>query len=74
MQKRALTFLLVIPLIFQACSKKAIPIISGELSESLDIQEIDFEYFQGKARLNYNDGKKEREVKATIRVRKDSVI
>ncbi|GAB1445538.1 hypothetical protein MASR2M41_12440 [Flammeovirgaceae bacterium] len=45
-----------------------------ELSKSLAIQEIDFEYFHGKARLNYNDGKKEREVKANIRVRKDSVI
>jgi hypothetical protein len=46
----------------------------GELSKSLAIQEIDFEYFHGKARLNYSDGKKEREVKANIRVRKDSVI
>lgn len=50
------------------------PTVEGELSKTLAIQEIDFEYFHGKARLNYNDGKKEREVKANIRVRKDSVI
>ncbi len=74
MHKRFITLLLAIPLLFQACSKKATPLVGGELSKTLAIQEIDFEYFQGKARLNYNDGKKEREVKATIRVRKDSVI
>lgn len=73
-QKKILIFLLAIPILFQACSKKVTPIVSGELSKTLAIQEIDFEYFHGKARLNYNDGKKEREVKANIRVRKDSVI
>jgi hypothetical protein len=41
---------------------------------SLAIEEIDFEYFQGKARMILRDAKKEREVKANIRVRKDSVI
>ena len=74
MQKRALLYLVAIPLIFQACSKKVVPIVTGELSKTLSIQEIDFEYFHGKARLIYNDGKNEREVKANIRVRKDSVI
>ncbi len=74
MQTRALIFLLALPLLFQACSKKITPLINGDLSKTLAIQEIDFEYFHGKARLNYNDGKKEREVKANIRVRKDSVI
>lgn len=74
MQKRAFILLLALPLLFQACSKKITPLTTGDLSKSLSIQEIDFEYFHGKARLNYNDGKREREVKATIRVRKDSVI
>lgn len=74
MQKRIFILLLFIPLLFQACSKKVNPMVGSELSKTLAIQEIDFEYFHGKARLNYNDGKKEREVKANIRVRKDSVI
>jgi hypothetical protein len=74
MQKKALLYLVAIPLLFQACSKKVAPVVTGELSKTLSIQEIDFEYFHGKARLIYNDGKKEREVKANIRVRKDSVI
>lgn len=73
MHYRAL-FLLIIAIAIQSCTKKIIPVVGGELSNSIVIQEVDFEYFQGKARLNYNDGKKEREVKATIRVRKDSVI
>lgn len=74
MLNRAACLLLFFSLVFQACNKKITPTIGGELSKTLSIQEIDFDYFQGKARLNYNDGKKEREVKANIRVRKDSVI
>ena len=74
MRNRALVFFLALPFLFQACSKKVTPVVGGELSKSLKIQEIDFEYFKGKTRLNYFDGKKERDVKANIRVRKDSVI
>lgn len=56
-----------------SCSKKVIPVIPPPPA-SLEIQEIDFEYFHGKARMVFNDNKKEREVKAHIRIRKDSVI
>jgi len=42
--------------------------------KSIDLQEIDFEYLQGKARLAFRDNTKEQEVKAHIRIRKDSVI
>jgi hypothetical protein len=42
--------------------------------KSIDVQEIDFDYLQGKAKLVYRDNAKEREVKANIRIRKDSVI
>lgn len=48
--------------------------ITVEPPKKLDIEEIDFEYFHGKARVNFKDDKKEREVKAAIRIRKDSVI
>lgn len=56
-----------------SCSKKIIPTIPPPPSD-LEIQEIDFEYFHGKARMVFNDNKKERDVKAHIRIRKDSVI
>ncbi|MBI3220393.1 MAG: DUF4292 domain-containing protein [Bacteroidetes bacterium] len=56
-----------------SCSRKAVPTLPLP-PKSIDIQEIDFEYFHGKARLNFKDNTKEREVKANIRIRKDSVI
>jgi hypothetical protein len=70
-------FILLVPvlLLFQGCNRKIIsPTFEPGADKTIDIQEIDFEYFQGKARLNFKDDKGEREVKATIRVRKDSVI
>lgn len=57
-----------------ACSKKVIAPIDTTPKTTLKIEQIDFEYFQGKARMILRDANKEREVKATIRVRKDSVI
>ncbi len=60
-------------LLLQACSKKVIPALPPP-PPTLDIQEIEFEYLHGKARLNFKDDKKERDVKANIRIHKDSVI
>lgn len=58
-----------------ACSKKTTsPTLSMTPKPSLTIEEIDFEYFHGKARMILRDANKEREVKANIRIRKDSVI
>jgi hypothetical protein len=59
-----------------ACSKKVTPIavVPSPPKPVLNIEEIDFEYFHGKARMVLRDANKEREVKANIRVRKDSVI
>lgn len=59
--------------ILLSCSKRVIPPAQVP-PPNLEIQEIDFEYFHGKAQLVFNDGKKERDVKAHIRIRKDSVI
>lgn len=63
----------VLVLLLTGCSKKVVPVLP-EPSKNLSIEEIDFEYLHWKARINFRDEKKEREVKATIRVRKDSVI
>ena len=65
---------LAIAAILFSCSKRVVPTAPPPPPPSLEIQEIDFEYFHGKARMIFNDGKKEREVKAHIRIRKDSVI
>lgn len=61
-------------LVASSCSKKTISSLSTEPKAKLSIEEIDFDYFQGKARMVLRDANKEREVKANIRIRKDSVI
>src|SRR5690606_32022306 len=74
--KRLWLMLGVVSVMLAACSKKTTP--STDLATppktTLAIEEIDFEYFHGKSRMVLKDGTKERDVKAVIRVRKDSVI
>lgn len=74
MNKTYRLLLLALPLLFAACSKKTIVHTTKPVKPVLSIEEIDFEYFQGKARMVLRDANKEREVKANIRIRKDSVI
>lgn len=58
-----------------ACSKKVTSTVSIPAPKpKLAVDEVDFEYFHGKARMVYQDNKKNQEAKANIRVRKDSVI
>lgn len=68
--------LFLLTLVVFACSKKVTPTATSVLipSSALAIEQIDFDYLHGKARMVLKDGNKEREVKANIRVRKDSVI
>jgi hypothetical protein len=65
---------MVVTVLIAGCSKKVAPTVDSTPKAVLNVEEIDFEYFQGKARMILRDANKEREVKATIRVRKDSVI
>lgn len=73
MNKRILLWILVAPFFFLSCSKKVITVPTTP-KETLKIQEIEFDYLQGKSKMTLRDGTKEREVKAHIRLRKDSVI
>lgn len=66
--------LIILCVLASACSKKVLTPISTTPKSTLNIEEIDFDYFQGKARMILRDANKEREVKANIRMRKDSVI
>lgn len=76
MNKSPRLLLYCLPLLFMACSKKVATVTTtiGIPRPAFAIQEIDFEYFQGKARMVLRDGNKERDVKANIRMKKDSVI
>ena len=76
MNSRIWIVLIGVVLLASSCSKKiAAPVATITPPKlTLNIEEIDFEYFHGKARMIMRDANKEREVKANIRVRKDSVI
>lgn len=75
MNKSIRFLLLALSLFFMGCSKKIVsPVATKNPAAVLNIEEIDFDYFQGKARMMLRDANKEREVKANIRIRKDSVI
>jgi hypothetical protein len=72
---RALWMLLIsVSVLAAGCSRKVTIPAPSIPKTSLNIEEIDFEYFEGKARMILRDSKKERDVKANIRIRKDSVI
>lgn len=71
--------LLLLVITSAGCSRKISPSASTVASnivpnDSLSIEEIDFDYLHGKGRMILKDGNKENEVKAVIRVKKDSVI
>ena len=76
MNNRLLLVLIGFSLVVMSCSKKVVaPTIDLSTAKpTLNIEEIDFEYMHGKARMVLRDANKEREVKANIRIRKDSVI
>ena len=74
MQKiKLFIFLFTILALIQSCSKKTVATLPPP-PKTLDIEQIDFGYLHGKARLVFKDEKKEQDVKANIRIRKDSVI
>lgn len=72
--QRLILALIVLATALQSCSKSTTAPTATAPKRNIAIEEIDFEYFHGKARINVRDDKKEKDVKATIRIRKDSVI
>jgi len=76
MNKSTWLILLGVSLITLSCSKKVIPPTTPPVAgqPSLNVEETDFAYMDGKARMILRDANKEREVKANVRIRKDSVI
>lgn len=64
-----------LPLLVAGCSKKVATVtVPGIPRPTLAIEELDFDYFQGKARMVLRDGSKTRDVKTNVRMKKDSVI
>ena len=71
---KSLWFFLVVSVFASSCSKKAVTATIATPKTALHIEELDFTFFQGKARMILRDASKERDVKAHIKMRKDSVI
>jgi hypothetical protein len=67
-------FILGAVMLATGCSRKVTPPIISTPKTTLTIEELDFDNFQGKARMILRDANKERDVKAHIRIRKDSVM
>ena len=75
MNNRIGLVLLILAFAGVSCSKKIIsPSVTVPSAVTLSVEEIDFAYLHGKARMILRDAKKEREVKANIRMHKDSII
>ena len=75
MNNRFSLLLVGLSILVFACSKKVSPSLTlATPSAALQLEEIDFDYMHGKARMVLREANKERDVKANIRVRKDSVI
>jgi hypothetical protein len=74
MNKTLWMLLLGVVILATGCSRKVTSLPPSTPKTTLNIEEIDFDYFEGKARMILRDSKKERDVKAAIRIRKDSVI
>ncbi len=76
MNNRLWLVLVFLSMLAMSCSKKTTTpsLTLSPSTPTLNVEEIDFDYMQGKARMVLREANKEREVKASIRVRKDSVI
>lgn len=70
-----LLLLILLSLTLASCGKKLTGISWNYLDKNkLDIQEAEFDYFSGKAKINYKDDDLDIKARANIRIRKDSVI
>ncbi len=56
------------------CSKKISGIGPVDNMNILNVQQVDFDYFSGKAKINYKDSELDIKAKANVRMKKDSVI
>jgi hypothetical protein len=75
MNRTFLSIFLLSIIILSGCGKK-LSGITWNLRDKkqLDIRQIDYDYFSGKAKMNFKDGDTDIKAKANIRMKKDSLI
>lgn len=75
MNKILLLALIGLSLIFSSCGKKLSGITWNLRDKNkLEIREIDFDNFSGKAKISFKDNEHDVKAKANIRIKKDSII
>jgi hypothetical protein len=73
MKNRLALIFLVSIVIFSSCRKDSIG-IKTKRKGNVNIEEIDFDYFQARTKVRYTEGDKQVNGNANIRIKKDSVI
>lgn len=74
MNKSYILFAIFTLALLSSCSKKITGISFTSDDSKLDVREVDFDYFSGKAKINYKDHELDIKAKANVRMKKDSVI
>lgn len=76
MNKNNIILFLITTLIFtNGCGKRISDLTWNFLDKNkLEVREIDFDYFSGKAKINYKDEELDVKARANIRIKKDSAI
>lgn len=73
MNRKLTLFLVLISVVFSSCNKNIVGFKSDK-KESVNVEEIDFDYFQTRTKVRYAEGDKQVNGNAHIRIRKDSLI
>ena len=74
MSKKHFLILISLTTLFYACKRDLTGTASSAKNNKLEIQAFDFDYLRGKAKVNYLENNERQNVKANIRIKKDSVI
>ncbi|MBM3176439.1 MAG: DUF4292 domain-containing protein [Bacteroidetes bacterium] len=74
LQNKSHVLLLAACCLLASCARKTLSVTTSPKVPDISIEEIDFGYLHGRAQMNLKDDSKDVEVKAHIRLRKDSVI
>jgi hypothetical protein len=70
---RKLLLFLVVAVLFTACKRDLVG-TKTKKKDSVNVEEIDFEYFSTRTKVKYTEGDKQVNGTANIRIRKDSLI
>lgn len=74
MNRFFLMFLLPVVMLATSCSKKIANLDKYDRGKKVEVREIDFNYFESKTKVRYQEGEQKLNGNATIRIKKDSLI